>query len=635
MRPDLPVRPRQSGLCRHGGRFAQVPVDDNGTLSFAGAGEDTVATLLPGVLPAGAMDPALACLPCDSAPLCVPVIDPGPAPVQGKRLLIGIIDDAIPFVHERFRDPAGRVVFVWVQGAPHDGACSLPFGRAFDRAAIDGLCATHRVGGRLDEAAIYRAAGLADPSRPDHHAALARASHGAAVADLAGGFGPGGAAETVRLTAKHEIAVDPARVALAFVSLPPAVVRETSGTFAEPFLIAGIDAIIAAADALGPQTDVVINLSLGITAGPKDGQTPLERHMEACVAGRAAAGQGRVRFVLPAGNHRLDRTRAVVPVGMKHGHPLFWRLPPDDRTPSFLELWGPPTTGGQPPRPRFGVSLRPPGSAMTVNATGLAFAHTYDLRGDEGRLLARLTVQWHPGAGEGEGRERLTLAMPPTVSDEGGHLAPPGDWELAVTPSDAGSLGLAVDLHVQRDDSLPGFRRAGRQSRLVDPGYSAVAPGGLALNDDMAAGPYVRHDLTVNAYATGSAPLVVGGHYADGTPVEYSGLGPAKGEPGRGPDVTALSDRSPWLRGVPAAGMTSGGAASYGGTSIAAPLAARELAKAMLAAVDEAGDRAAGLDIEPPVVGDMPPRLRPRAETGPEKDPGRSAEREWRGSSLA
>jgi hypothetical protein len=65
--------------------------------------------------------------------------------------------------------------------------------------------------------------------------------------------------------------------------------------------------------------------------------------------------------------------------------------------------------------------------------------------------------------------------------------------------------------------------------------------------------------------------------------VEYAGEGGvvASGKEVRA-DVAALADRSPWLRGVVAAGTLSGSASVYGGTSVAAPRVVREIAKAIV-----------------------------------------------------
>lgn len=108
-------------------------------------------------------------------------------------------------------------------------------------------------------------------------------------------------------------------------------------------------------------------------------------------------------------------------------------------------------------------------------------------------------------------------------------------------------------------------------------------PGGRPWRGPGGSGHYVSHDLTINAYATGEAPVVVGGHYRDSTPVEYAGEGGmvANGKKVQA-DVAALADRSPWLRGVVAAGTLSGSASVYGGTSVAAPRVVREIAKAIV-----------------------------------------------------
>ena len=99
---------------------------------------------------------------------------------------------------------------------------------------------------------------------------------------------------------------------------------------------------------------VVLNLSLGLTAGPRDGTGLLERFLDA-LATHASTGLGPVHAVLPTGNHRMARLRATLrPQGR-----IGWQLPPDDATQTPLEIWGP----VRPSRPDWPmrIGLTPPG----------------------------------------------------------------------------------------------------------------------------------------------------------------------------------------------------------------------------------------------------------------------------------
>jgi hypothetical protein len=588
MRPDLGMAGTVPALCLGSGSDEPAHAllfdrDRPGCATRDGATD--LETVLPHVLDNAVLRPDLRRNPGPVTPpsraAALPQLGRGHQPV-----LLGIIDDAIPFAHEHFRlgPSRSRVAWLWLQGARHDGATEVPCGREYWGPDIDDLLAAHRRGDAVDEAALYRDVGMVDPALREVQSGQFRETHGAAVADIAGGFGPRHDVEAAVEDGGEPVRLDPAMLPLAFVCLPSAVIRQSSGVFAQPFIIEGIRRILELEKTMragGIKPAVIINISMGITAGPKDGGTMLEQFMDCCIAKRDVKLPP-LRFVLPAGNHRLAQTRASVPTRMQPDRPLFWRLPPDDGTPSFLEFWGP-LAKERPPRPRFGLTLHPPVLPEAVETPpDLAFDHAYDLRDARGALLARLTVQWREAPGGG--RENLTLAVPPTLHEGPGALAPPGDWRIELMDRGcSGAKPLTVDVFVQRDDTLPAFKPAGRQSRLHDPAYAARMPGGRPWRGAGGSGHYVSHDLTINAYATGEAPVIVGGHYRDGTPVEYAGEGGvvASGKEVR-TDVAALADRSPWLRGVVAAGTLSGSASVYGGTSVAAPRVVREIAKAIV-----------------------------------------------------
>lgn len=535
-------------------------------------------------------------------------LSPGAMPDDPRRMaVIGVIDDAIPFAHERLRTGPGaafsRAAAVWLQDAAvpslrEQGAGpggDLPFGREWRGTGIDGLL--RRLGSRAlpDEDALYRAAGALDVARPVLPRAGFAYGHGAAVALLAAGHDP----------------ADPRGRdhPLIAVSLPAEVSRDTTGTFAPAYILAATLFIlhrarrlargIEAARGLPPgslRPPVVINLSYGLTAGPRDGSHPVARLQDA-IAGAPRAGLGPVQFVLPSGNHRQARLNGRI----AGGETLDWRLHPDDATPSAVELWGPPLPA--PPARPATLAVRPPGHAAPLAAplasrigaesgpetehdaapstepqsettTWLSLCEAH-APGAAPREIARLYRELRR-TGSAEWREGLTLIAAPTAAmDPAEAVAPAGLWSLRLEAP----AGQGWTVGVQRDDVIPGFRRAGRQSRLEDPAYRRVDDAGrpVEVDDDPPAGP-VRRRGSVNAYACGQAPLRVSAALADGRLAPYTGLLPDAGRDSSG-DILAMADRSLARRGILVHGPRSGGHQRMSGTSVAAPQATRWLAR--------------------------------------------------------
>ncbi|TPE52683.1 hypothetical protein [Amaricoccus solimangrovi] len=515
-------------------------------------------------------------------------INPARLPGRDRRgppppgtVFVGIIDDGFAFAHERFRleqpgeAPLTRFDDLWLQGVPCDGRRDVPLGRRLTGPDIDELLARYRTGAGIDEDALYRdpAVGMIDFGRGGvedevQMLALAR-SHGTAVADAAAGYRPG------RPRGR--------RVRILGVALPPRVTSDTLGVFTEPVVSLAIEHIYAHVEARraeaierwGEKVDypLVINISLALTAGAKDGGSVLDRLIDEITNRRQ--GRAPVRFVLPAGNHRQWMTHAVLDAPGK----VTWRLPPDDLTPSFVEIWG---CREKPERPGFSVSLTPPGGGEGAPIPATPFGCVYLLT-DGGESLAWAYRDWI--GNQACGRERVVLVVPPTAGE--GRRAFPGEWCIRVD-AEAGIFDAPVNLYVQRDDTLPGGRRRGRQSYFVDPDYVDYDDEGrVVLRDDPGRPGVIRRSGTMNSLATSRAAIVVGGRFRQSrTEVAYGGLAEADitSDAPRWKRVSRLasSERSPWLEGVLAAGSRSGARQPIAGTSIACARVTRKLAKDLL-----------------------------------------------------
>jgi len=295
---------------------------------------------------------------------------------------------------------------------------------------------------------------------------------------------------------------------------------------------------------------------------------------------------------LPAGNGHLARCHAAFEAGPPATRvELRWRLPPDDRTHSTMQIWLP--EGDIPaPAPALRVAVAAPdGTTTPYVAEDVAFNEREITVG--GRLVGHLRYV-PPTPSETRGRFEVDL-FPTARADDLGAVAPIGLWRVRVQ-------NLQYEPHrwlrawVQRDDNLYGYPRRGRQSYLDHPCYRRFDPVGreVLTDDRQPADCPVRRAGMMNAIATGPSPLVAGGYVRkSGRPGAYAAgsIGPPVRDPDRSPDAGCVSDDSRVHAGVIHAGSRSGSRVALNGTSVAAPKLAR-WAAARLAAGD-AADRAA------------------------------------------
>jgi hypothetical protein len=522
--------------------------------------------------------------------LGVPVSAPFPTPqltastqlgVQAPtNAVVAVIDDGLAFAHQRFRDASGttRVRYFWNQDDPQ-ATGSYPFwGRELDKNAIDGLLAASTHSGVVDEDELYRSAKQALAAR--------RRRHGTHVMDLACGMDP----PQVKPTSPYIIAVQ----------LPRSVVEDTSGAKLTPVVLEALHYILRRADDIAAlenttQLPVVVNLSYGLIAGPHDGSAPLEAAIDQLIALRPAP----LRVVVPTGNAYLARCHTEFRLP-KPGGPnpsieeLRWRVQPDDRAGSSMEIWLPFPTTAPPPTVDLRVTT-PAGVTSPWISPGGNWA--WPSLGNV-RFYAN-----YPIAPLGS-RQHIVLTMAPTVALDPAltPVAPSGTWRVEVRYSGA---PMVMHAWIQRGDTPFGYPLRGRQSRFDHADYLRFYRVGVlkkpvgALNEDdlPPQSPLVRRG-TISAMGTGRQTVVIGGfRRSDYAASRYSGAGPIVSPPGivgpwrAGPDATAVADDSVALHGVLAAGTRTGSVFAMDGTSVAAPQITRLIAGLMTPGL--ASDRAA------------------------------------------
>ncbi|MGQ0610347.1 MAG: S8 family serine peptidase [Paracoccaceae bacterium] len=516
----------------------------------------------------------------------MPSLPPLPAEIGtglSRTVLTGVIDDVMGFANERFRagPVSSRVERFWMQAMPSITAGRAVIGGEIDRAGIDALLravpAEADVYDRLFPGGVYvmRAAprgeiGLVPyaglNARPFGHAR----THGTQVLDLAAGWPMGSA---------------PADRPILAVQLPQLATLETWGARLDLFVLLALQRLFHWADrwpegGATRRAPLVVNLSYGVLAGPKDGTGLIEAEIARLVAARNAEGVP-TAVVLPAGNGYRDRCRAEMALAPGETGEVTLRLLPDDQSVTFVEIF---LDGLD--RLRLGIS---PPQGVPFDRLILPADAVYDWQGNLGGglslTMARIYVR-PAGSTEGgtAGRTRVTIAFLPSQNHEVPHqTVPAGAYQI--TLANLGTAPLGAVIEPQRDETPPNFPSWGRQAYLDDAQSHGWDPE-VAAHVRPQPGSVLRRTGTLSAYATARTPgvVVVGGAFdrdALSGPALYSAAGPT---PGRArPDLAAVSEESRAHPGVLAATTLSGGAAEFSGTSGAAPQVTRALVQALAA----------------------------------------------------
>ena len=552
--------------------------------------------------------------------LCLPVVSdndfetkPAELPhiANAPGVVVGIVDDGLAYVHERFRDTShSRIDYFWNQDEiggssvkPPYGSVPLALGYGWElvnesKAELDALikAATHPPNMLVDDDEAYRLSGVTERGVPANRSVRRRAGHGTHVMDVACGMSVGD--------------TDAAHGVIA-VQLPSRTTRDTSGSTLGKQALDAVRYILARAHALAasrgtPAWPVVVNLSYGTIAGPHDGTGLLEGALDEMIELRTSP----MEVVLPAGNNQLSRCHAHFGLAAADTRTLQWRVLPDDATPSFMEIWLPRDGGGAPPGVEIQVAM-PSGDTSPWVKSGTVV--TWQRAGKNVLCL----IAYFAKVAQSD-RSMILIGIAPTVTQlPSWDVAPSGRWTVAIRNVGA---RIDVDAWIQRDDTPFGYPVRGRQSRFDDAGYQYrdMITDRLVETDGAASTvTYVRRAGTLNAIATGYNTVVGAFRRSDWSAASYSSSGPIAPPPAgsprtrNGPDALAVSEDSPAQYGILAAGTRSGSVCAMDGSSVAAPQMTRWIAKQMATgatkpiwkAVDA---MAAAEEANPPPVGTLP-----------------------------
>jgi hypothetical protein len=350
------------------------------------------------------------------------------------------------------------------------------------------------------------------------------------------------------------------RCPIVAVHLPQQVVQDTSGGAMAVQILDGIHFILSH---LRNKDSAVINVSYGTYAGPHDGTTLLETAIQEILLKYGK----RLEIVFPSGNQYDLPTHAVCSMyAGENKYVLNWRVLPDDRTSSFMELWFP-----QELQDGLQVKLTSPsgnvGSAFVRRGGSESFTSS----------SGTCCVIFPKRNALSDQKACVLLTIAPTSrSFSGNEAAAHGIWQVEIHA--IADQEHELHAYIERDDNYAKPIR-GRQSYFVD---SLRAKDQASNADSPAAKGQITKDGNYNSIGTAKNIKLVGAKYRkENVQTDYSGRGSVSNL------SLNLGDDSRVLRGIRGAGTYGVSTTRMSGTSVAAPRHARELVNIMVSSMNK------------------------------------------------
>lgn len=366
-------------------------------------------------------------------------------PIDGRGVIVGIVDYGCDFNHHNFRNPDGttRILFLWDQRGGQSATSPIGFnyGREFDATAINAAFAS---------SSPYLKLGY-NPGK---------GSHGTHVMDIAAGNGRGTGRPGVAPAAD-----------LIFVQVEPSDVNDEESFGNSRILLEAVDYIFSKAAALN--RPAVVNISLGTHGGPHDGTTLAEQGFDSLLQtpGRA--------ICISAGNswERGAHATGVISQGVKRT--LRWIIQPNDLSRNELEVWYSGNAVCE-------VSIITP-SGMKLNP--IVLGTTVSLKNTAGSVIGRV---FHRATDPNNGDNQIDVFLEPS--------APAGEWGIEL--STAGAQPLEFHAWIERDDPSQGNPAA--QSRFADADVARTYSIGSVScgRRTIAVGSYLSSDQDISPFSS-------------------------------------------------------------------------------------------------------------------------------------
>ena len=338
------------------------------------------------------------------------------AKIDGSGVIVGVVDFGCDFAHPNFRDSDGktRLLYLWDQAGQSQHSSLSPKSFGYGR--------------EFDQQRLHKALAAKDPYA-DLEYQVSADSHGTPVLDIAAGNGGNGRGTDLPGMAPN--------AHLIFVDLGQ---PKGDSPLNDRRLLDAVGYIFEKADEM--DLPAVVNLSLGLYAGPHDGTSLLETALDWLVS------KPRRSIVVAAGNagnqeiHFEGLVRPAAPVE------IAWEIFPNGHEDDECEIW---YGGAQ----KLMVTLVPT-AGVTAETTPVALGGKFALMSAE-TLVGHII---HEHGDPNNGDNQIKVRIPPHGN--------PGDvWtiRLETAPKEPGPVPFHA--WIERDDGGQSrFRGSNRKSTL-------------------------------------------------------------------------------------------------------------------------------------------------------------------------
>ncbi|HEV8577608.1 MAG TPA: S8 family serine peptidase [Thermoanaerobaculia bacterium] len=358
-----------------------------------------------------------------------------PGGPDGTGVIVGVVDFGCDFVHPNFRDAAGqtRLLYLWDQAGQGQSSPSQPFS----------------YGRELSQERLQNALNSKDPYANLNYEVSADA-HGTPVLDIAAGNGRGTDLRGMAPNA-HLIFVD--------LGAPLG-----DSPLNDRRLLDAVGYIFAKADEQG--LPAVVNLSLGLYAGPHDGTALLETGLD------WLASKPRRAIVVAAGNAGDQRIHFEGAVEPQAPVEIEWEVFANGHEDDECEIW---YDGSQ----KLSVTLLPP-DGIQADTRPVALQEKFKLISDKQQLVGHII---HEQDDPNNGDNQIKIRIPP--------LGKPKDvWKIKLATADGETGPVPFHAWIERDDlGQSRFRGSSASSTLgsLSCGRRTMVVGAQGLQEGIAA----------------------------------------------------------------------------------------------------------------------------------------------------
>lgn len=448
--------------------------------------------------------------------------------LDGKDVVIGIIDDGCAFAHPDFRDGnATRVKFLWHQGKLADTVWTKPTDFSYGAEIDDGKM-NQQIAASSRTEDIYANLGYEMPL----------ASHGTHVMGIA-------AANRGTLIPARGVAP---KADIIFVQLPIDAI-EIGGAVLNKHIKDGLFYIFSRASRL--KKPAVVNISYGGYTGPHDGSSELERTIDQLIDSADPIDRVSRAVVVAAGNGFEADCHAAGVIDSNRAQELHWKLRPQDPTSNTLEIW---YHGGA----QLVAHITPPGSTTPLSPVMFNMSRNLFLGN---QLIGSVDHI----ANSRNGDKRITIILGATADPNmtGIEPVPSGVWKIALQKETAGSRDTEFHAWIERDVSGGRGNARRQQSHFVPevPTAQVCAPVPSCTLGSIASG---KNSIAVGAYNSATNELA---RYTACGPTRKSTSNPSR----RKPELCAPAEGDPAGRGILATSSLRAQPTRMNGTSASTP----------------------------------------------------------------